>query len=506
MATQVVNLLHIRSLNLGQIPVNLEFGQLGINTYNGIYPVGPTLYNVSLFVGTGGDERVDEDGTDRSSDVAVASALSGEIAEPGKGWVRYELRKVKVTGDTMVGDLRISGASVRFDLGSTGNAQLVLPDQNVSTTGEPGALRYSTLTGSIQIYDGTQGSWVDIRASADFQIANAAPAQRSTFTPLQSGDRWWNSATGAAYTYVGGVWEEDAEVTDSQVATVPPTTRANSGSLQAGDIYFDPTLDTQFVYDGAGWQKVIGSPGDYQIGAVAPTLRSSGDPLVPGDQWFDTTAGILKLWDGFAWFDVVQSANFQVAATAPATRSTGGGLVAGDLYYNTTFSQLYVYQGGAWTETGNTQDFQSSAVAPVTRSNTDVLQPGDTYLNTVTGVVSVWDGATWAAADTFRDYQAAAVAPTFRSDGVSALADGDFYYDTTLGSLFVRESGAWVSADRYTDFQTRTGVAPPGPTLRDNGVDALVEGDWWYDNSAVTPFLHFWDGTQWVNFTNGGTF
>ncbi len=63
MATsQVVNLLHYRSLNIGQVPANLEFGQFAVNTYNGINPTLPNLREVYLFVGTGGDDRVAEDG------------------------------------------------------------------------------------------------------------------------------------------------------------------------------------------------------------------------------------------------------------------------------------------------------------------------------------------------------------------------------------------------------------------------------------------------------------
>lgn len=451
---QVVNLLHYRSLNYGEIPVNVQFGGIAINTFNALNPTLPSLVDASVFIGTGGDARVDEDGTDRTADVLIASVRTGEVPQTGQGWVRYQMRGVRASGDTMVGDLTMSGASLRFTPGATGNAELVLPTDTTATVGESGSLRFSTLTGSIQVHDGTE--WIDIKSGADFQVAATAPTLRTTLTALQDGDKWWNSSINASFTFISGAWVPDAETTESQVTTTPPTLRSNGDTLQPGDLFFDPTLDTQFVWDGGGWQKVIGSPNDYQVQATAPTTRSSGDPLVPGDQWYDTTNSILKLWDGVAWFDVVQAADFQVAATAPTTNTYGSPLEDGDLYYNTTLSRLYVRASGAWVTT-----------------------------------------------DTFRDYQSAATQPTLRSDGVSALADGDFYYNTTLSRLYVRESGVWVSSDSYTDFQTRTGVTP---TLRDNGVDALVEGDWWYDNSATVPFLHFWDGTQWVNTTDGGAF
>jgi hypothetical protein len=91
-----------------------------------------------------------------------------------------------------------------------------------------------------------------------------------------------------------------------------------------------------------------------------------------------------------------------------------------------------------------------------------------------------------------------------RSDGVTALVNGDFYYNTADSKLYVRQAGVWTATQKADyDFQTRTGVVP---TLRDNGTDALIEGDWWYDNSGTTPFLYFWSGTAWVNTTDGGTF
>lgn len=190
MATQVVNLLHYRSLNLGQVPANLEFGGFAVNTYNGIYPTVPTLREVYLFVGTGGNDRVDEQGNDLSSMVAVGEPLVSQ-----KGWVRFNLRSMKTSGDTMTGDLVMSGARIRFEVGSAGNAELILPDQTVASTATlPGSVRYNALSSKVEYWDGSIWSFL---SSTDFQTATGSvPATRGDgVSTLQNGDRWFDNST-----------------------------------------------------------------------------------------------------------------------------------------------------------------------------------------------------------------------------------------------------------------------------------------------------------------------
>ena len=252
MANQVVNLLHFRSLNLGEVPVNMEFGQLAVNTFNGIYPVEPTLHDVSLFIGTGGDARVDEDGTDRTADVLIASVRTGEALQSGKGWVRYQMRKLRASGDTMVGDLLMSGASIRFTPGTSGNAELVLPTDTTANVGEVGSLRFSTLTNNAQVYNGAE--WVDLKSGNDFQVAATAPAVRSLGDDLVVGDFYYNTALNSLFVRVAGAWTSSSNSRDFQLSTVAPVTKSDGITpLTAGDQYYDNTGPSLYFYDGASW-------------------------------------------------------------------------------------------------------------------------------------------------------------------------------------------------------------------------------------------------------------
>ena len=264
MANQVVNLLHYRSLNLGEVPVNVEFGQIAINTFNGIHPVEPTLHDVSLFIGTGGDARVDEDGTDRTADVLIASVRTGEAPQSGKGWVRYQMRNLRASGDTMVGDLLMSGASIRFVPGASGNAELVLPTETAANVGEVGSIRYNTSVEYIQYHDGA--AWVTLQPT-DFQIGNTAP-----------------------------------------------TLRVDGNALSLGDLWYDSLKGSLHFWNGASWTKVISQDYDFQIvSGLIPALRGNGiDPLVTGDWWYDNSATVpfLFFWDGTQWTNSTDGGTF----------------------------------------------------------------------------------------------------------------------------------------------------------------------------------------------------
>ncbi len=205
MATsQVVNLLHYRSLNIGQVPANLEFGQFAVNTYNGINPTLPNLREVYLFVGTGGDDRVAEDGVDLTADATIAGGLAGEALVNGKGWVRFNLRSMKLSGDTMYGDLIISGAKIRFESGSTGNAELILPDQTVAVSATlAGSIRYNTLSSKLEVWDGAV--WAST-GRIEFQSVAAAPTTKANGDALVPGDQWYDSTGPSLYFWDGTAW------------------------------------------------------------------------------------------------------------------------------------------------------------------------------------------------------------------------------------------------------------------------------------------------------------
>ena len=200
MATQAVNLLHYRSLNLGQVPANLEFGGFAVNTYGGISPTLPTLREVYLFVGTGGNERVDEQGNDLSPMIAPGETLVAQ-----KGWVRYNLRSVKNSGDSVTGDLVLSGARLKFEVGSTGTAELILPDESTAVTPTlAGSVRYETTKKTIQVWDGT--AWAELNTYKDFIQATASPSVRANGDALIPGDQWYNSTGPSLYFWDGSAW------------------------------------------------------------------------------------------------------------------------------------------------------------------------------------------------------------------------------------------------------------------------------------------------------------
>ena len=206
MATQVVNLLHYRSLNLGEVPANLSFGQFAVNTYNGINPTLPSLREVYLFVGTGGNDRVAEDGTDLTADAAIAGGFAGEALVNGKGWVRYNLRSMKISGDSMTGDLILSGARLRFEQGTTGTAELILPSETVAATPTlAGSIRYNSISNLIEAWDGA--AWIKPYTYLDFQTGTASPTLRSDGTStLVAGDQWYNSTGPSLYFWSGAAW------------------------------------------------------------------------------------------------------------------------------------------------------------------------------------------------------------------------------------------------------------------------------------------------------------
>lgn len=348
MATQVVNLLHYRSLDLGSVPPNLEFGQFGINTYNANNPVSPNLREVYLFVGTGGNDRVDEDGTDLTATASTAGSFSGEALVNGKGWVRFNLRSLKTGGDSITGDLTMSGSRIVFEVGASGNAELILPDESVAVTATlPGSIRYNTLSTKVEVWNGT--IWAST-GGLDFQINTGQPTQRPDGAALVSGDLWWKNDTSQLYIWDGTVWQEASKSVDVQLNTVAQGVRSTGANLVIGDLWFNFLTNNLNVWDGGAWQRAGHLGGDFQeVSGVSPTVRSTSDVLQPGDFWVDSATGIFYYRStAGAWEKPQPVIELQPAATAPATKANGDALIPGDQWYNSTGPSLYFWDGAAW--------------------------------------------------------------------------------------------------------------------------------------------------------------
>ena len=90
--------------------------------------------------------------------------------------------------------------------------------------------------------------------------------------------------------------------------------------------------------------------------------------------------------------------------------------------------------------------------------------------------------------------------PTLRSDGVSALVDGDQYWDPTINKLWVYDGTTWQSAGGQFDWQTNTltpvlasavaGVSRVVDERADGGT--LVTGDQYWDSQ--NKLLYVYDG------------
>lgn len=292
--TEVVNLLHLRSLNPGEVPINLAFGQMAINAFNVESPVLPELRETSLFIGTGGNQRVDEDGTDRTADAVTSASFTGEALQLNQGWVRYELRKFKVTGDTIIGELNVSGTKVRFNTGTTGNAELVLPSEFVAVTGEAGSIRYNTVSMGIEIHDGT--NWTSPPdVFIDFQTAAVPPALRSDGTALVNGDLYYNSSLAETFIYQGS-WVETGGGVHFESAAIAPTTRSNGYGLRQGDLWYDSSYGRTFWYD-TGTTSFVPSHTHTFVQAGAPAIADS----YQGDIWVNTTNYSHYVFDAGAW-------------------------------------------------------------------------------------------------------------------------------------------------------------------------------------------------------------
>lgn len=143
----LATLQHLRTFTEGQHPVDLEPGQIAFNLSQENFDPAKNDYNTYIYVGNNSNQRIDEDGT-----VLVIEGSAN------RGWIRYRLRNLSVTGDTVYGDFNVAGA--RLKVFSQGNnlAELVVPKKvdTPSSGTSIGSVRWNESLSIFQAWDGSK--------------------------------------------------------------------------------------------------------------------------------------------------------------------------------------------------------------------------------------------------------------------------------------------------------------------------------------------------------------
>jgi len=161
---------NLRTFTEEEHPTDLEPGQIAFNLSQGNFDLENNNANIYMYVGNQSNLRLDEGG-----------AVLIEGGSPGKGWVRYGLRSVRVDGDTMYGNLNMAGASVKISRSATDYAELIVPkvvDSPVSGS-EAGSVRWNPTAAKLQAWDGAK--WDN---TSKVSVGDTAPANPS------NGDMW----------------------------------------------------------------------------------------------------------------------------------------------------------------------------------------------------------------------------------------------------------------------------------------------------------------------------
>ena len=175
----LVNLLHLRSVTQNQVPVNLEAGQIAFNLYDALNTY-TSNYAAEMFIGTGGNLRVDSLGADLTASALVTSASTGEVITAGKGWTKIILSD-DFTPDNPSNLFSIVPAVVTKDQAIKELDKLFGPLSNLTTTNK------TDLVGAI--------NEVNLSIASSIQVATVAPTTRATGTPLVTGDLWLDTGT-----------------------------------------------------------------------------------------------------------------------------------------------------------------------------------------------------------------------------------------------------------------------------------------------------------------------
>jgi len=161
---------NLRTFNAGEHPTDLEPGQIAFNLSQENFDLENANANIFMYVGNQSDLRLDEGG-----------AVLVEGGSPGKGWVRYSLRNLRVDGDTLSGNLNVVGASVNISRSATDYAELIVPkvaDTPINSS-YVGSVRWDNSAGKLQAWNGSK--WDN---TTKVSVSDTAPSNPT------HGDMW----------------------------------------------------------------------------------------------------------------------------------------------------------------------------------------------------------------------------------------------------------------------------------------------------------------------------
>ena len=166
----LATLQHLRSFTVGEHPLNLEPGQIAFNMATSNFETSEGNYNIYLYVGNSSNQRIDEGGT--------ILATGGDT---GKGWVRYSLRSVRTTGDTIFGNFTVKGGKLKVESNGASLAELVLPRESMTPTNgtDVGSIRWNTQSSILQAWNGAKWD-----TTSKVVVSDSSPASPS------NGDLW----------------------------------------------------------------------------------------------------------------------------------------------------------------------------------------------------------------------------------------------------------------------------------------------------------------------------
>lgn len=179
----LATLQQLRTFTAGQHPTDLEPGQFALNMAPENFNPDQGDYNIYFYVGNESNQRIDEGGQ-----VLV------EDGTPGKGWVRYRLRNLSVTGDNVYGDFNVVGSRLRVHAQGASSAELVIPKLADSPANGSlvGSVRWNDTDSILQAWNGSKWD-----TTSKVVISATAPADPS------NGDIWLDPGPPATmYVYV----------------------------------------------------------------------------------------------------------------------------------------------------------------------------------------------------------------------------------------------------------------------------------------------------------------
>jgi len=197
----LATLQQLRSFTGGEHPLNLNPGQIAFNMAATNFDKKADDYNMYMYVGNAGNNRLDENGTEL--------VTGGDL---GKGWVRYRLRNVSVQGDNVYGDFNVLGAKLKVESTDTLSAELVIPKESTTPTSgsEAGSVRWNSADAELQVWNGfkwDKTTKVSINSSApanpshgDLWLDPGPPSILRVYVVPNAGPATWTDATSTAAT------------------------------------------------------------------------------------------------------------------------------------------------------------------------------------------------------------------------------------------------------------------------------------------------------------------